>query len=108
MGMIVGTKIVLDENKYTSPVSNGFIPDSFFDHFDLDAYTLPMFNVEEVLETTWDSPMENNPYELLEISTVITPKQVAATEVLNPVVNLNPSFSSSNDSEISCDVNLKS
>jgi hypothetical protein len=29
MGIFVGTTIVSDENKYSSPVSNGFIPDSF-------------------------------------------------------------------------------
>jgi len=67
-----------------------------------------MFNVEEVLETPWDNPTENAADESLEISTVITPEQVAATEVLNPLVNSNPSFSPSNDSEISCDVNLES
>ena len=100
MGMFVGTTIVLHENKYASPVSNSFIPDSFFDHFDLDAYTPPMFNVEEVLETPWDSPTETDADESLEISTAISPEQVAATEVLNPIVNSNPSFSYSNDSEI--------
>ena len=53
--MFVGATTILDNVEH---VSNGFIPDSFFDHFDSDAYTSPMFDIDEVFETYQDQSHE--------------------------------------------------
>ena len=45
--MFVGATTILDNAEH---VSKGFIPHNFFDHLDSDAYTSPMFDIDEVFE----------------------------------------------------------
>jgi hypothetical protein len=67
----------LDKDDYASSVSNGFIPDSLFDHFDLDVYTLSIFNMNEVLDTSPGTAILNSD-KVLDTSTPDpSPKQVS-------------------------------
>jgi hypothetical protein len=65
LGMFVVTTTIMNE---VEQVSNGFIPDNFFDHFDLDAYTSLMFDIDEVFDTSQDlSPEQDHTPEVQEL-----------------------------------------
>ena len=79
--MFVGATTILDTVEHAS---NGFIPDSFFDHFDSDAYTSPMFDIDEVFETYQDQ----------------SPEQVLTSEVQDLTSNLYSLHSSDNENPL--------
>jgi hypothetical protein len=85
--MFVVITTIMDE---AEQVSNGFIPDSFFDHFELDAYTSPMFDIDEVFGNSQN----------------LSPEQVHTSEVQEPTSNLYLLHSS--DNENLSDLNMES
>jgi hypothetical protein len=78
LGMFVVTATIMDEAEH---VSNGFILDSFFYHFELDACTSPMLDIDDIFDGSQN----------------LSPEQVHTSEVQEATSNLYLLHSSDNE-----------